>query len=99
MYSDLKSRFKSDKIGSYFKISKGVRQGDPLSPILFNRVLGEIFQKVAWEEKGLDMDARKLPNLKFVDDMTHMADSLNDLRDLMHELNIKSKIAGLSINL
>ncbi len=46
----------------------------------------------------MDLDGRKLSNLRFADDMTHMADSFNDIRDMIHELNIKSKIAGLLIN-
>ncbi len=61
----------------------------PLSPILFKGVL---------EENGLDLYGRKVSNLRFADDVTLMIDSFNDLRDVIHELNIKSKIAGLSIN-
>ncbi len=38
-------------------------------------------------------------NLRFAVDVALMVDSFSDLRDMIHELNIKSEIAGLSINL
>ena len=36
----------------YFKCKKGVRQGDPLSPLLFNIYINAIFQRL--QEKGCD---------------------------------------------
>ncbi len=61
-------------------------------------MLEEIFRELAWEEKGLDLNGRKLSNLRFADDATLVADSFNGLRDMIFELNTKSKMAGLSIN-
>ena len=43
MYKDLKARIKTEIEGDYFEIKKGVKQGDPLTPILFNCALEEIF--------------------------------------------------------
>lgn len=42
----------NDKIGSYIKSYKGVRQGDPLSPILFNFVADSLTKMVHTAQKN-----------------------------------------------
>ena len=59
---------KTDVKGQTFEIGKGVRQGDPLSPKLFNFILEEIFRKMGWEERGsgIKINGKFLNNLRFV---------------------------------
>jgi len=44
MYGKLRAKIKMDKKGELFEVKKGVRQGDPLSSMLFNCVLEEVFR-------------------------------------------------------
>ncbi len=69
MYTELKARIKTDTIGEYFSIKKGVRKGDPLSPILFNSSLEEIFRNLEWEDRGLNLNGKQLINLRFAYDI------------------------------
>ena len=56
MYLNLQARIITDTTGEYFQIQKGIRQGDPLSPILFNVALEEIFKKINWEGRGIPIN-------------------------------------------
>ncbi len=51
LYSNIEARIITDKEGKYLKISKEVKQGDPLSPLLFNCALEDVFRNINWEEK------------------------------------------------
>ncbi len=53
MYRNTTALIKPDKIGSKFKLERGVKQGDPLSPNLFNRILEEIFWEINWQERDI----------------------------------------------
>ncbi|KAG8237067.1 hypothetical protein J437_LFUL005174 [Ladona fulva] len=62
-----------------FRIEKGVRQGDCLSPILFTAVLVEVFKTSDWEERGLQINGEHISHLRFADDIVLFATNGEDL--------------------
>lgn len=99
MYAKNKTRIITDIEGEYFEVKKGVKQGDPLSSILFNCALEEIFRKLNWEGKGINVNGVWLSNLRFADDIVLIAKSNNELTEMISELKEKSNEAGLTMNL
>ena len=61
----------------WFQIGKGVHQGCTLSPCLFNFSAGYIMRNVGLHEAqaGIKIHGRKINNLRYVDDITLMAES------------------------
>ena len=88
-----------DQEGEEFKIEKGVRQGDPHSPNLFNSALQEIFNRVNWGEVGLKVNGERLNNLRFADDVVLIAGSRNEIEEMGNEFLEISRIAGLVANI
>ena len=82
-----------------FKIEKGVRQGDGLSPILFTAILEEVFKTLDWEEKGLRVNGEYISHLRFADDIVLFAANAEDLTSRLEELNTAGQKIGLRINL
>ena len=86
---------------NYFKVSRGVRQGCPLSPLLF--VLGVEFlaQKI---RQSMSCRGIKLPQSveakisQFADDTTLICRDLNMLRENMNVVNKFNEISGLKLN-
>ena len=76
-----------------------MRQGDPLSYILFNAVLEEIFRRVNWENKGLKIDGKYLCNLRSADDVVLISTSMKELNKMCGEFVEESKEAGLDNNI
>ena len=68
------------------------------SPELFAATIQEVFKNVRLEEKGINIDGEKLPNLWFADDV---ALTTEDVRDMEHQLitvNEESLKIGLKIH-
>jgi hypothetical protein len=96
----------NDLIGPYFATHKGVRQGDPFSPLLFNLVadgLACIIQKA--QEKGLirGLISHIIPNgccgLQYADDTIFLIqDCLEGARNLKFILCLFEHMSGLKIN-
>ena len=99
MYNNLEAKKITDKIGPNFPIKKGVKQGDPLSPLLFNSALEEIFGKLNWENKGININGEKMNNLRFADDVVLISESDEELKSMIKEINEAGQKAGLMINL
>ena len=54
LYDNQTAIVKTDKLSKRFTIQRGVKQGDPLSSLLFNALLEDIFQtlKLKWSEQN-----------------------------------------------
>ena len=76
-------------------ILKGVRQGDTNSPKLFTATLEDFFRNFDWGNHGVSINGSKLSNLRFVDDVTIIAQDLEELEISLNELSVVSMQHGL----
>ena len=60
-------------------IHKGVRQGDKISPKLFTATLEDLFRNFDWSSRGVSINGNTLSNLRFADDVTIIAQDLEEL--------------------
>ena len=82
-----------------FKIKKRVRQGCLLSPCLFNLNAEHIMRSVGPDElqDGIKIGGRNINNLRYVDDITLMVESEEELKSLLMKMK-ESERAGLRLN-
>ena len=85
----------------WFQIGKGVRQGCILSPCLFNLYAEYIMRNSGLEETqaGLKIAGRNLNNLRYADDTTFMAESEEELKSLLMNVQEESEKVGLKLNM
>ena len=71
----------------WFQIGKGVRQGCILSPCLFTLCAEYIMRNARLEEPqaGIKIAGRNINNLRYVDDITLMAESEEELKKPLDE--------------
>jgi Reverse transcriptase (RNA-dependent DNA polymerase)/Endonuclease/Exonuclease/phosphatase family len=81
------------------KIGRGVRQGCPLSPILFNIYIEEIIRETMEEmEEGIKVGGKRVGALRFADDQAMLAGSQKGLQKMMDRLNEISLNYDMKIN-
>ena len=76
LYDSQRASVRADSVSREFDIRRGTKQGDPISPIIFNSVLEEVMRKVKakWHSKQYGMklgytSETTLTNLRFADDI------------------------------
>ena len=83
------------------QIGKGVCQGCILSPCLFNLYAEYIMRNAGLEEAqaGIKIAGRNVNNLRYADDTTLMAESEEELKSLLMQVNEELEKIGLKLNL
>ena len=87
-----------------FNISRGVQQGDVLSPLLFNCALESVMKR--WEEKLRDhgwdvlsrMRTQRLTSVRYADDFMLFTKSSVEAVDMVKLLQEELRRAGLDMN-
>lgn len=97
---ETKSRVRVEgRVGEGFWIARGVRQGCPLSPLLFNILISnveEVLGKIKWG--GISLGGKKFYTLAYADDMVLMAESEDEMRSLMERMERYLEGKGLEVN-
>ena len=80
-------------------VQRGVRQGCPLSPMLFN-LYSELIMRHALEkwEDGIEIGGKLYNNLRYADDVALLATTEGKLQELANAVGKASKRFGLSLN-
>lgn len=98
-YNNGTSVIRLDKQSDKFPIQRGVRQGDTISPKLFNAGLEQIFRKLEWDNKGIKINGEYLNHLRFADDIVLISSNGAEIEEMLNQLNMESCKLGMKINM
>ena len=105
LYEEQKASVYCDCESRKFEIQRGTKQGDPISPLLFNAVLEEVMRKVKakWAERKYGVDLQPtyhtpLTNLRFADDILLVARTLPQIKQMISDVAIECGKVGLQLH-
>ncbi len=82
-------------IGRYpMPMARGVRQGDPLSPLLFNMIVDQALEKVDRLGTGFDEGRARIQSLAFADDVVLIASTKQGLQEAVGSFLGEMELSG-----
>ena len=100
LYSEATSVLPLHKDSDKFKLGRGARQGDNITPKLFMSSLQyAIINKINWENKDVRIDGEYLSHLFFADDTVLTANSTSKLQEMLQDIHDINKPVGLKMHL
>ncbi|XP_072037641.1 uncharacterized protein [Amphiura filiformis] len=70
-----------------------------MSPKLFVATLEEIFKRLNWVDKGINVNGKKLNHLMFADDIVIISGDAAELEEMLTDLSNESRKVGLKMNM
>jgi len=77
------------------RIHTGVKQGDPISPILFNLLIDPLLCKLESEGSGFQHYAKNITTMAFTDDLVLLSGSWEGMKDNITVLEAFCELTGL----
>uniref|UniRef100_A0A3Q2YQL5 Reverse transcriptase domain-containing protein n=1 Tax=Hippocampus comes TaxID=109280 RepID=A0A3Q2YQL5_HIPCM len=97
-YESCTTRISCGKIVSdTIQILMGVKQGDPMSPLLFNLSMDPLIQYLEDSTDGLELKGRRISTLAFADDLVLVSGSKRGMGNLLATLEKFCRLTGLSV--
>jgi len=98
-YRNVRARVRvNDEESEWFSTRVGVRQGDTLSPLLFNIFINGIVERVKEGDGGVRVGEVDVPILLFADDMVLMAEGELELEQLVGKVKEYCETWHLEVN-
>ena len=82
-----------------FKLERGARLGDNISPKLVSCLQHAIINKINWENKGIRIDSEYLSHLIFADDIVLIPNSTSKLQEILKDIYDISQHVDLKMHL
>lgn len=108
LYSDLQASVVAmpEEESIRFQIERGVRQGDPLSPLLFNLIIHQVLEEVRglWKRRGYGTNVgasirgERLTHVAFADDMTLVTTTWASMKRMLSMLRNALAQRGLALH-
>ena len=97
MYRGNSTRLGMDPQQRVITLKRGVLQGDPLSPTLFNFVMHEVVDNLN-SNIGAQLGDTTIPNLMFADDTVLFGETARDLQENLDKFSRAMSLYGLTLN-
>lgn len=98
-YRDCTTVIKHESVEKVVSPSRGVRQGDPLSPLMFNLVIDDLIAKLERERFGYHLpNNERLVGIAFADDLILMSSTAPTMQHMLSKTAPFLKERGLEIN-
>ena len=86
---------------TFFKLGRQYTKAVYCHPVIFNLYAEYIMQNAGLDEAqaGIKISGRNINNLRYADDNTLMAESVEELKNILMKVKEESEIAGLKLNI